>query len=71
MTNMGTLILYEYQEHRCNYCGGRMAIEYLTRDQKNPKSRDGAARHSNYQLLCFPCKRRKGALTDADFRQKL
>ena len=68
MTNMGTLILYEYQEHCCNYCGRRMGIEYLIRDHKNPKSRGGADRHSNYQLLCSPCKGRKGALTDGDFR---
>jgi len=62
--------LYEKQKGRCNYCGCKLAIHHLQTDHKIPVERDGANTLSNKQILCGPCNRRKGKLTDGEFRRK-
>ncbi|MFO7772839.1 MAG: HNH endonuclease [Dehalococcoidia bacterium] len=62
--------LYQKQKGKCNYCGCRLAIHHLQADHKVPVDRDGSNTLSNKQLLCGPCNRRKGDLTDGEFRRR-
>ena len=57
------------QKERCNYCGKR-GIAYLEMDHKNPVANGGSDRIANKQLLCGPCNKRKGSMTDGEFRRR-
>jgi hypothetical protein len=61
--------LYKYQNGRCNYCGVKLEMAYLEIDHKTPVARYGSNRFSNFQLLCGPCNKRKGDMTDGEFRR--
>lgn len=62
--------LFGAQRGKCMYCGIKAEMTYFDVDHKTPVARGGSNRFSNYQLLCSPCNRRKGALTDGEFRRK-
>lgn len=62
--------LLKKQNSRCMYCGGKVRRDLFDLDHKNPVSRGGTNRKSNFQLLCRTCNTRKGALTDKEFRRK-
>ena len=57
------------QKERCNYCGKR-GLAYLEVDHKNPVAKGGSDGLANKQLLCGPCNKRKGAMTDGEFRRR-
>ncbi len=63
-------LLYEKQKGRCNYCGIKLDIRYFDVDHKTPVSYEGSNSIGNYQLLCGPCNKRKGDLTDGEFRRR-
>lgn len=56
--------------HKCPYCGINLLEEYVEEDHKIPLSRGGSNLQSNIQLTCRDCNRRKGEMTDEDFRKK-
>lgn len=56
--------LLEQTAGRCLRCG---ATENLTLDHVSPRRHRGRNRLANYQVLCFPCNKWKGAFT-LDFR---
>ncbi len=60
---------YKRQSGKCNYCGKKDVLAYFEIDHKNPVANNGANRTSNYQLLCGPCNKRKGDMTDGEFRR--
>ena len=62
--------LVKKQKGKCMYCGRRVARDLFDLDHKNPVSRDGTNRRSNFQLLCRTCNVRKGPMTDREFRRK-
>ena len=62
--------LVKKQKGRCMYCGRKVGRDLFDLDHKNPVSRGGTNRKSNFQLLCRTCNTRKGALTDREFRRK-
>ncbi len=62
--------LIKKQKGRCMYCGSKVRRDLFDLDHKNPVSRGGSNRKSNFQLLCRTCNTRKGALTDREFRRK-
>ena len=62
--------LYQKQNGRCNYCGYKLAIHHLQADHKTPVDRNGPNTLANKQLLCGSCNRRKGDLTDGEFRRR-
>ena len=62
--------LFKAQKARCMYCGIKAEMTYFDVDHKTPVARGGGNTSGNYQLLCGPCNRRKGATTDGEFRKK-
>ena len=62
--------LIKKQKGRCMYCGRKVGRDLFDLDHKNPVSRGGGNRKSNFQLLCRTCNTRKGSLTDREFRRK-
>ena len=63
--------LHASQKGRCMYCGFRSKEKSRFEvDHKTPVARNGSNRFSNYQLLCGPCNKRKGKMTDGEFRRK-
>ena len=62
--------LVKKQSGRCMYCSRKVGRDLFDLDHKNPVSRGGTNRKSNFQLLCRTCNTRKGALTDKEFRRK-
>ena len=62
--------LVKKQNGRCMYCGRKVGRDLFDLDHKNPVSRGGTNRKSNFQLLCRTCNTRKGPLTDREFRRK-
>lgn len=63
-------LLFKNQSGRCMYCGAKLSLHYLDVDHKIPLSRNGSDRISNKQLICGPCNRRKGNMTDGEFRRR-
>ena len=63
-------LLYRAQGGRCNYCGKKLGLAYMDLDHKTPVARNGSNRNSNLQILCAPCNKRKGDLTDGEFRRR-
>lgn len=61
--------LYKQQDGRCSYCKVQFELPYFDIDHKLPIVIGGTDHVNNLQLLCGPCNRRKGALTDHEFRQ--
>lgn len=57
--------------HRCAYCQGTFRPEDLEREHAIPLARDGQNDLSNIVVSCCRCNRRKGTLTDSEFRQLL
>ena len=62
--------LHKDQKSKCMYCGTRIRAGDGEVDHKKPFSRNGSDQYRNLQLLCGQCNRRKGALTDAQFKQR-
>lgn len=52
---------------RCVYCGGIYAVEALTVDHVQPRSRGGDASPGNLVTACAPCNARKGRARLAEF----
>lgn len=52
---------------RCVYCGEAFAVEQLTVDHVQPRSRGGDASGGNVVTACAPCNSRKGRLRLAEF----
>ena len=61
--------LFDLQKGRCKYCGIKLPISYFEIDHKTPVARRGGDNWGNLQILCGPCNRRKGDLTDGEFRR--
>ena len=62
--------LFQAQNGRCMYCGRKPGIDLLEMDHKNPFSKGGTDQKRNFQLLCGTCNKRKGDLTDRQFRTR-
>ena len=63
--------LHKMQKGKCMYCGVKIREGDGEVDHKNRAfSRGGKETPKNMQLLCAPCNRRKGDLTDAQFRKR-
>ena len=62
--------IYTIQKKRCMYCGIRQELGRFDVDHKNPVAKGGKNSFTNYQLLCPPCNKRKGKMTDGEFRRK-
>lgn len=62
--------IYAAQKKRCMYCGVRQELGRFDVDHKNPVAKGGNNSFANYQLLCPPCNKRKGKMTDGEFRRK-
>ena len=62
--------LFKKQGGRCMYDGRKVQRDLFELDHKVPVSRGGTNRKSNFQLLCGTCNKRKGDLTDREFRRK-
>ena len=63
-------LLFKDQYGKCMYCGKEMDLPYLEVDHKTPLAKKGLSKLSNLQLLCGPCNKRKGDLTDGEFRKQ-
>ncbi len=61
--------LYDAQGGKCMFHGGRVTIDLMDIDHKNPLSRGGSNRTQNLQILCRTCNGRKGDKTNREFRQ--
>ena len=61
------LVLLEYYDQRCGYCGdgGRMQA-----DHRVPLSRGGSHNIANIIPACGPCNRQKATMTDVEFRRR-
>lgn len=59
---------FKEQKGRCRTCGIKLGIDYFECDHKIPFSRGGKDTLKNFQLLCAPCNKAKGQLTDGEFR---
>lgn len=55
---------YEKQKYRCALCKETHNKTDMELDHKRPKSSGGQDSYFNYQLLCKPCNRKKGAKID-------
>ena len=55
---------------KCPYCGIYLTDQNVEEDHKIPVSRGGTNAPSNLQLTCRNCNRRKGNMTDEEFRRK-
>ena len=62
--------LFDEQQEKCIYCGNKLSIEYFELDHIEPTARGGEDRFDNLQLLCSPCNKRKGTMTDEEFRDR-
>lgn len=58
-------------EHRCQYCGKRLATAQLTLDHVTPKSRGGKSTWTNVVAACTPCNTRKGGRMPWEASMKL
>src|SRR5229473_2917883 len=55
--------VYARDDHRCQYCGRRLAPSQLTFDHVIPVARGGHKGWDNIVTCCIPCNRRKGDST--------
>ena len=62
--------LFQIQKGRCMYCGIKQELGRFDIDHKKPVAKGGKNSFANYQLLCPPCNKRKGKLSDGEFRKK-
>ena len=62
-------LLFKDQKGKCMYCGKKMEMTYFDIDHKKPVATGGKNRVTNLQLLCPPCNKRKGKMTDGEFRR--
>ena len=58
------------QTNICVYCGYRRKTVHLEIDHITPVVRGGSNDEANLQLACGPCNRRKGLMTDEEFRHR-
>ena len=61
---------FKKQGGRCKYCGRKFPYDGLEVEHKKPREREGDNRKSNLHLTCGRCNKRKGILTDREFRRK-
>ena len=66
--NSSNRLSYRKQRGRCMYCGRKVALVDTDIEHKIPRSRGGTDRESNLQITCGRCNRRKGDMTDGEFR---
>ena len=62
--------LHKDQKHKCMYCGTKIREGDGEVDHKKAFSRNGSDQYRNLQLLCGQCNRRKGDLSDVQFRRR-
>jgi 5-methylcytosine-specific restriction endonuclease McrA len=60
-----------YAEEVCYYCLKTTPEKQRTADHKTPLSRGGPHSASNLVMACFKCNSKKGALTDAEFKERM
>ena len=53
----------------CNYCGRQYPYDQLDLEHMIPKALNGPDHRRNTQLACRACNRKKGTLTDLQFRE--
>ena len=64
-------LLHKMQRSKCIYCGVKLREGEGDVDHKNkPQSKGGRETPTNMQLLCVPCNKRKGTLSDAAFKER-
>ena len=63
-------IVHKMQNSKCMYSGQKLQKQEGEVDHKIPKSRGGKEVPKNMQLLCSYCNKKKGALTDSEFRKR-
>jgi len=56
---------------RCNYCSEELTFENISLDRKIPEIVGGSNDVDNLQFICKKCNRRKGQLTDTEYKQLL
>lgn len=56
-------LLFRRDGHLCMYCGNNVALEDLTRDHIQPRSRGGKEAWTNLVSACRRCNQRKGNRT--------
>lgn len=67
--------LWRRKFRHCHYCDVRLTLmpgrpHSMTLDHKIPLARGGGNKPVNYAACCGPCNNAKGAMTEAEFRQK-
>ena len=53
----------------CNYCGNRYGYHQLQMEHMIPRELGGPDNRRNMQLACQSCNRKKGTMTDLEFRE--
>ncbi len=62
--------IYQEQGGSCMYCGCGLPPHGFEIDRQVPVSRGGGGERENLQMLCPACSRRKGNMTDEEFRRR-
>jgi 5-methylcytosine-specific restriction endonuclease McrA len=63
--------IYARDGYRCQYCGAKCAIDELTYDHVNPRSRGGRTSWENIVSCCYACNARKANRTPTEARMNL
>ena len=63
-------ILHMDQDGQCLYCGIGLFPHEGKVDLRIPVERGGSNEYGNLQLICVPCRSRKGKRTDEEFRER-
>ena len=63
-------MLFQDQNGRCMYCGKKeKEVAYFEFDHIKAVAKDGSNAMANFQMVCPPCNKRKGKLSDGEFRR--
>ena len=62
--------LLRRQDYVCVYCGHRRISRSFEIEHMTPVTRGGSNDMDNLQGICRPCNKRKGVLTDGEFRTR-
>jgi 5-methylcytosine-specific restriction endonuclease McrA len=63
--------VYQRDDHRCQYCGGKFTSKHLTFDHVLPRARGGLTTFTNIVTACHACNARKGNKTPEQAGMKL
>lgn len=58
-------------KEKCEYCGTKLIVSVINFDHRVPVSRGGAWDLTNLSAICAKCNRRKGELTDSEYKNLL